>query len=227
MLKRKTPRLGRGRFSFCAIFVIVREELLDQVNGFLDLVMGLINVLDGAHLESLSELVVFFLGNIVMGFVEQFQRTMQASAPIHFGVNGRMIVQILAIVDGGFFDFVDGFIDIVDGFSLLFLEFTAIGTLEMSARVPEIRECMQIRRMLARRRRHCGAVARDKKKQCGGRKKKLKDAFHNVIYPSFHQIYAFGEQIAVPRKQEVSLHFLIGGLRDAAWGSFQSNKKPT
>jgi hypothetical protein len=74
-----------------------------------------------------------------------------------------MIVQILSVIDGSFLDFVDGVIDFVDGFLFLFLEFPAIGALQMSARVAKIGERMQIRRMLARRRGRCGALTRHKK----------------------------------------------------------------
>jgi hypothetical protein len=40
----------------------------------------------------------------------------ETAAPIEARINRRMVVQILAVIDGGFLDFVDGFIDFVNGF---------------------------------------------------------------------------------------------------------------
>ena len=128
---KNSPRLcvcSRGeRFTFRL------RKLPDQADGLFYVVMGLIDVDEGALLQALREAVVFFLRDILMRLIEQLQGAMQAAVPGHVGVHGRMIVQILAIVDRGFFDFVDGFIDLVNGFLFLVAQFAAIGTLQMGA----------------------------------------------------------------------------------------------
>jgi hypothetical protein len=85
----------------------------------------------------------------------------EAAAPVEASVNRGMIVQILAVIDGGLFDFVDGFIDFVNGFLFLFTQFAAIGALQMGARVAEIRQSVQIRGMLSRWLRLCGEERRN------------------------------------------------------------------
>jgi hypothetical protein len=121
------------------------------VNGLFDVLVRLVDMLESALLEALGEGVVFFLGNIVVSLVDEFECTVETSAPVEACVNCRMIVQILAVVDGGLLDFVDGFIDFVDSFLFLFTQLAGIGTLEMGASVTEIRQSMKIRGMLFRR----------------------------------------------------------------------------
>ncbi len=121
------------------------------MNGFFDVLVRFVDVLESALLEALGEGVVFFLGDIVVGLVDEFECAVETSAPIEARVNRRMIVQILAVVDGCLLDFVDGFIDFVNGFLFLFTQFAAIGTLEMGASVSEIGQSVKIRRVLFRR----------------------------------------------------------------------------
>ncbi len=121
------------------------------MNGLFDVFVRLVDVFESALLEALGEGVVFFLGDIVVSLVDEFEGPVEAAAPVEAGVNWRMIVEILAVVDGSLFDFVDGFIDFVNGFLFLFTQFAAIGTLEMGASVTEIRQGVKIRGMLSRR----------------------------------------------------------------------------
>jgi hypothetical protein len=55
----KRYKLGADSFS-----------LADQVDGFLHVVMSLVDVVQGALLETLSEAVVFFAGDVVVRLVE-------------------------------------------------------------------------------------------------------------------------------------------------------------
>jgi len=96
-------------------------------------------MLESALLESLGRGIVFFLGNVVVGFVDEFQCPVETAAPVEASVNRRMIVEVLAVIDGGLLDFVDGFIDFVNGFLFLFTQFAAVGALEMGACVTEVR----------------------------------------------------------------------------------------
>jgi hypothetical protein len=45
------------------------------VNRFLDVVMSLIDMFQGTVLQALREGIVFFLGNIAVGLLEQFSGT--------------------------------------------------------------------------------------------------------------------------------------------------------
>jgi len=109
------------------------------VNRFLDVVVRLVDVFKCALLEALGEGIVFFLGNVIVGLVHEFERTVETAAPVEASVNREMIVEILAVVDGSFLDFVDGFIDFVYGLLFLITQFPAIRALKMGACVTEIR----------------------------------------------------------------------------------------
>jgi hypothetical protein len=157
-------------------------RLLDDVNGFLDVVVRLVDVFESALLETLGEGVVFFLGHIVVGFVDEFESPVETAAPIETCVNRRMIVDVLAVVDGGFLDFVDGLINFVDGMLFLVTQFTAVGTLQMSASVAEIGQCVKIRWMLSRRLRLCRSEnnRRNNEQERGNNKQQLTKAFHRA-----------------------------------------------
>lgn len=90
------------------------------MNGFLDVFVCLVDVLEGALLEALRRGIVFLLSDIVVGFVDKFEGPVEMAAPIEASVNCGMIVEIFSAVDGGLFDFVDGFIDFVSGLLFLF-----------------------------------------------------------------------------------------------------------
>ena len=107
------------------------------MNGLFDVLVRLVDMLESALLEALGKGVVFFLGDIVVSLVDEFECTVETPAPIEARVNRWMIVQVLAVVDGSLLDFVDGFIDFVNGLLLLFTQFAAIGTLEMGASVTQ------------------------------------------------------------------------------------------
>ena len=135
--------------------LILYPQLLDEMNGLFDVLMSLVNVFEGALLQSLREGVVFFLGNIAVCLVDQFQRAVKPAGPIHAGVNRRMIVQVLAVVDAGLFDFVDRFIDFMDGFLLLFLQLPAVRALQVRSGVTQVGQGVKVSRMLSGRLRLC------------------------------------------------------------------------
>ena len=76
--------------------------------------MRFIDVLEGAVLETLGEDVVFFLIHVVMGVVEKLEGAMEATMKVEVGIDRRMIVEGLMIVDGCTLDVVDGEIDLFD-----------------------------------------------------------------------------------------------------------------
>jgi len=108
---------------------------LNQVNGLFDVMMGPVDVFEGAPLQALREPVVLLFSYVVMGLVDQLEGAAKAAVPIHMGIDRRMIVEVLAVVDGSPLDFVDGFIDFVNGFPFLLAEFPAIRALQMRSGV--------------------------------------------------------------------------------------------
>jgi hypothetical protein len=122
--------------AFAAVLLSLGVEklgLANDLDGFLDVAVSLVDVLEGALLKTLGESVVFFLRDIVVSFVEQFDRAVQAAGPVHAGIDGRVIVDVFAVIDGGFLDFRDGVVDFVNGFLFLLAQFPAVGALQMSA----------------------------------------------------------------------------------------------
>lgn len=148
------------------------------MNGLFDVLVRLVDVLKSALLKALGEGIVFFLGDIVVGFVDEFEGTVETAAPVEASVNRRMIVQVLAVVDGGLLDFVDGFIDFVNGFLFLVTQFAAIGTLEMGARVTEVRQSVKICRMVSRRLRLCGNGRSHEEQERRNNEHRFAKAFH-------------------------------------------------
>jgi hypothetical protein len=119
----------------------------DDVDALVDFVNGAINVAESALLQALRKAVVFLVSNILMSFFEELFGAMETASVIETGVDRRMIIQIFAIVDGGFLDFVDGIIDGVNGFFVT--EFATIMAFEMSASGAKIAESVKISGMLA------------------------------------------------------------------------------
>src|SRR5580692_5997940 len=140
--------------------------------------MRLVDVAKGARLEAVGKAIVFFFGDVAMRLVEQFGCAMQTAAPVEVRVDGRMIVNILSVFDGGAFDFVDGLIDFANGDSLLFTQFATIGTLQMSASVTKVGQGVKVRGMLPRRLRRCGEKRRDEQQKRGDNEHQFASGFH-------------------------------------------------
>jgi hypothetical protein len=114
----------------------------------IDDAVGFVDVVQGAIAKTAHRRVIFFPGNVIVSFVQEFHRAVKAAGPVHAGIDRRMIVQILAVVNRGPLDFVDGFVDLVNG--VLFFLVHVIGgrqVFEMSAGVAQVRERVQVSRM--------------------------------------------------------------------------------
>ena len=132
--------------------------LVDDANGFFDVEVRLVDVLQRTVTQALREAVVLFLGNVVVGLVEQFEGAVETAPPIHVGIDGRMVVYVLAVIDGRSLDFANGFVDFVNGVLFLLAQRAAIWTFEVRSGVTQIGESMQIGRMLRDRRRLCSGI---------------------------------------------------------------------
>jgi hypothetical protein len=152
------------------------------VDGFLDVAMRFVDVVDGSRLKALRKGVVFFLGNVAVGFVHELESPVETAAPVETCIHGRMILYILSVIDRGFLDFVDGLIDFVDGMLFLVTQFTAVRALQMSASVAEIRQSMKIRWMLSRRLRLCRSEddRRNNEQKRGNNEQQFAKAFHRA-----------------------------------------------
>jgi hypothetical protein len=141
--KRKSPASGRAFSVKVETFlpVILHDQVIDDA-------ACLVNVMDGAIAQTTDPRIIFFAGNIVVRLVEQFERAMEAASAIHVGVDRRMVFQALAVINRGILNFPDGLIDFLDG--MLFFAVHMFGRCELaevSARVPQVGECMQVGRM--------------------------------------------------------------------------------
>jgi hypothetical protein len=139
----------------------------------------LIDVVDGAIAQAAHGRIIFFTGNIIVRLVEQFQRAMKAASAIHVRVDRRMVVQVLAVIDGGVFDFPNSFVNLVDGVLFLPVLVCGVGPLaQVSARVPEIGERVQVGRMPSRFIGESQTRANSKKKHEYGKKSY---GFHSLL----------------------------------------------
>jgi hypothetical protein len=110
--------------------------------------MRLIDVPECAISQPAYGRIIFFTGDIIVRLVQQFHRAVKAPGAVHVGIDRRMIVQILAVIDRSPLDFADGFVDLFD--SVLFFLVHVMGrgkVLEMSACVPQVGERVQVCRM--------------------------------------------------------------------------------
>ena len=105
----------------------------DDADTLVHFVNGLVDVSRRALLQALRVAVVLFAGDVLVGLFEQVLGAVQAARVVETSINRRMVVQILAVIDRGFLDFVDCVVDRVDGFLFLVAKFAAVVTFEMGA----------------------------------------------------------------------------------------------
>jgi hypothetical protein len=111
-------------------------------------VVGFVDVMKSAIPETLNGRVIFFPGNVIVGLIQELLRTTEAARAIHSRINRRMIIQVLAVVNRGTLDFVDGFVDLVDGVLFLFVHVMGGSHIfQMGTGVPQIGKRVQVCRM--------------------------------------------------------------------------------
>ena len=114
----------------------------------IDHAVRFIDVVEGAIAQSTHCRIIFFAGDIVVRFIQQFHRAVVSAGPVHMRIDRRMIVQILAVVDRGALDLSNGFVDFFNGVLFLFVHVMRWRqVLQVSARVPQIAQRVQISRM--------------------------------------------------------------------------------
>jgi hypothetical protein len=135
--------------TFCSHYgFLVVGSLHDQV---IDDAMCLVNVMKGAIPKSAHGRIIFFAGDVIVSSVEQFHRAMKAASAVHSCIDGRVIIQVLAVVNCGALNFFDGSINLFNGVLFFFVHVMGGSkVLEMGAGVAEIGECVQVGGMPSR-----------------------------------------------------------------------------
>jgi hypothetical protein len=120
-------------------------------NKVIDDAMRFVDVHDSAIPQASHRGVVFFVGDVVVRFIQQFEGAMEAAGAIHSGINRRMIAQVLAIPNRSSLDFIDSFVDFLNGVALFFVHvITRSRVFQVRAGVPQVGESVQVSRMPAR-----------------------------------------------------------------------------
>jgi hypothetical protein len=150
----------------------------------IDDAVGFVDVVDGAIAKAAHGRIIFFPGDVIVSFIQKFHRAVKAAGPVHMGVDRRMIVQILAVVNRGALDFVDGFVDLANGMLFFFVHvMSGRKVFEMSASVAQVRERMQVSRMPSGFVGESGCSTKsDQKRDCGA----MSYGFH-VFLEAFRQ----------------------------------------
>lgn len=104
----------------------------------------------GTLLEALGKAIIFFMGDVLMGFLEQFFGAVKAAGVVQARVHRRVIIQVLAIVNRCLFDFANGVIDRVNGFFFLMAQFAVAPTdFQVGASRAQIGKSMKVSGMPA------------------------------------------------------------------------------
>jgi hypothetical protein len=118
--------------------VILPDQVIDNAVGFVD-------VVDGAVAQSADGRIIFLAGDVVMRLVEQLRSAVKAAGAIHVRIDGRMVIQVFAVIDGSLLDFPNGFVDFLNGMLLFVVH--VLGRRELAqvgASVPQVGESVQI-----------------------------------------------------------------------------------
>src|SRR5271165_816593 len=94
---------------------------------------GPINMTKRALLKTQRKRVFLFMRDVLVSLLKKLFGAVQPPGVLHSGVHRRVIVQVLAIINRSFLDFIDPLVNLVNGFFLLFAKRPTILVLQMSA----------------------------------------------------------------------------------------------
>ena len=164
-----------GHEADCNRTILVVGSLLDQV---FDDAVRFVDMFQRAMTQSMGKAVIFFFRDVVMRLVKQFERPVIAAFVSEMRIDRRMVIQILAIVNGSVLDLCDGFVDLGDGVILFSIHPAGpCLALQMSARVAQVGEGVEVRGMPSR------FVGEG---QCGADSKKQRD--YSTMSYGFHSL---------------------------------------
>jgi hypothetical protein len=139
---------------------------LNDGDGFVHVMMRAINVRNHAVSQAARFGIIFFLLDIVVSVVQKLAGIMQTSDPGLVRINGRALFDILAVVECGALDFVNGMVNFFNGGVLFGMQSATVGPLQMRARIAQIGKRAQVGWMLAL----CVDVLRCEREQEGDRR---------------------------------------------------------
>ena len=125
--------------------------MIRDCDCFVHVTVGAVNMPNHAVTQSARFGIIFFFLEIVMSLVQKLAGIMQASDPGIVRVNRRAVRNVLAVVECGTPDFVDGVVDFFYGGALFSMQRASVGALQMCPRIPQVGKGVQVRRMLALR----------------------------------------------------------------------------
>jgi hypothetical protein len=126
-------------------------DLVPVNNGdcFVHVMMRAINVPNYAIPQAARFGIIFFLFDIVMSMVQKFTGIMQSSNPGLVRIDGRPLFDVLAVVECGALDFINGVVNFFNGGALFSVQSATVGPLQMRTRITQIGKRAQVGRMLA------------------------------------------------------------------------------
>ena len=116
---------------------------------FVHVMMRAINVHNHAVPQAARFGIIFFLLDIVMSLVQKFACIMQTSDPGLVRIDGRAVFDILAVVECGALDFINGVVYFFNRGALFSVQSATVGPLQMRARIAQIGKRAQVGWMLA------------------------------------------------------------------------------
>jgi len=145
-------------------------------NQVIDNAVGLVDVMDGAIAQPAYGGIILFARNVIVSFVEQFLGAVKAARAVHVRIDGRMVVQVLAIINRSVLDFLDSFVNLVNGvFFFLIHVMRGREIFKMSTGVAKIGKGVQV----------CGMASRFVGETESGAKSKNKGEY-GAMSESFH-----------------------------------------
>src|ERR1035441_927851 len=110
-------------------------------------IAGGLNVASGGGAPGGGIAIVLFARKITEGGIEQVHGLAEAAFPAGANIDGRMVVDVLAIVDGGAPGFIDGAVNLFDGVALIAHHVAPIGPIEQGAGIAQIADGVQVVRV--------------------------------------------------------------------------------
>jgi hypothetical protein len=116
-------------------FSLVR---VNDGDGFVHVMMRAVDVHDHAVSQTSRFGIVFFLFEIVMSLVQKFARLVQTAGPRIVSVHGSVIFNVLAIIECGALDFIDGVVNLFNGGALFTMQSAAVRTCQVRPCIPQV-----------------------------------------------------------------------------------------
>jgi hypothetical protein len=160
------------------VFSLVR---VNDGNGFVHVMMRTVDVHDHAVSQTSRFGIVFFLFDIVMSLVQKLAGLVQASGPRIVRVHGSVIFNVLAVIECGALDFIDGVVNLFNSGALFSVQSAAVRTCQVRPGVTQIGKSVQVSWMLALR----ADVLRRERNQEGNRRgdhRKSSKSFHSKFH---------------------------------------------